>query len=54
MSVHLLDFCLFRVIAYLFWQIIRGRRTMAKLLREQIVNVSLTFSFILFKIWLSC
>uniref|UniRef100_A0A669QHS9 Transmembrane channel-like protein n=1 Tax=Phasianus colchicus TaxID=9054 RepID=A0A669QHS9_PHACC len=38
------------VITYLYWQIIRGRRTMAKLLCEQIVNVSLTFSFILFKI----
>ncbi|XP_052535545.1 transmembrane channel-like protein 5 isoform X2 [Tympanuchus pallidicinctus] len=38
------------VIAYLFWQIIRGRRTMAKLLREQIVNAGKDKRFLLEKL----
>lgn len=53
MSAHMLDFFFFfRIITYLYWQIIEGRKTMTKLLRKQIVNVSLTFSFISLKIWL--
>jgi len=56
MSAHTLDFfvCLFRIITYLYWQIIEGRKTMAKVLRKQIINVSLTFSFIFFEISLPC
>uniref|UniRef100_A0A8B9CHQ0 Transmembrane channel-like protein n=1 Tax=Anser brachyrhynchus TaxID=132585 RepID=A0A8B9CHQ0_9AVES len=41
---------IFLIITYLYWQIIEGRKTMVKLLRNQIVNVSSSFSFILFKI----
>uniref|UniRef100_A0A8B9DL62 Transmembrane channel-like protein n=1 Tax=Anser cygnoides TaxID=8845 RepID=A0A8B9DL62_ANSCY len=45
---------IFLIITYLYWQIIEGRKTMVKLLRNQIVNVSSSFSFILFKVWLPC
>uniref|UniRef100_A0A8C5U904 Transmembrane channel-like protein n=1 Tax=Malurus cyaneus samueli TaxID=2593467 RepID=A0A8C5U904_9PASS len=42
------------IFAYLYWQIIRGRKTMTKLLRKQIINVSLAFSYIFCIIWLLC
>ncbi|XP_072205774.1 transmembrane channel-like protein 5 isoform X2 [Excalfactoria chinensis] len=38
------------VITYLYWQIIKGRRTMAKLLREQIVNEGKDKMFLLEKL----
>uniref|UniRef100_U3IZ89 Transmembrane channel-like protein n=1 Tax=Anas platyrhynchos platyrhynchos TaxID=8840 RepID=U3IZ89_ANAPP len=38
---------IFLIITYLYWQIIKGRKTMVKLLRKQIVNVSSSFTFIL-------
>ncbi|XP_015732573.1 transmembrane channel-like protein 5 isoform X2 [Coturnix japonica] len=38
------------VITYLYWQIIKGRRTMAKLLREQIINGAKDKMFLLEKL----
>lgn len=52
MSAHMLDFCFvlvwFRIITYLQWQMIEARKTMTKLFKKQIANVSLTFSFSFF------
>lgn len=36
-----------RIITYLYWQIIEGRKIMVRLLHEQIINVSLLFGFLL-------
>lgn len=47
-GAHMLHFLLslFRIITYLYWQIKEERRTMTKFLRKQIINVSVTCSFI--------
>ncbi|XP_065588641.1 transmembrane channel-like protein 5 isoform X2 [Cyrtonyx montezumae] len=39
------------VITYLYWQIVKGRKTMTKLLREQIINEGKDKMFLLQKLW---
>uniref|UniRef100_A0A8B9ZH54 Transmembrane channel-like protein n=2 Tax=Anas TaxID=8835 RepID=A0A8B9ZH54_ANAPL len=43
---------IFLIITYLYWQIIKGRKTMVKLLRKQIVNVGKDKVFLLRKLHL--